>query len=78
MISLVVGILTAILVGAILFWATDNYCPNRRLAQLLKLLGSTGLSGVDREPPASDARVPVFSVAEEKARLDSTAPSNDE
>src|SRR3984957_20787822 len=38
MISLVVGILTAFLVGAILFWATDNYCPNRRLAQILKLL----------------------------------------
>jgi small-conductance mechanosensitive channel len=38
MISLVIGILITIVIGAILFWAIDRFCPERRLAQLLKLL----------------------------------------
>lgn len=38
MISLVIGILIIIVVGAILFWAIDKFCPDARLAQLLKLL----------------------------------------
>ena len=37
-ISLVIGILITIVVGAILFWVIDRFCPDRRLAQLLKLL----------------------------------------
>lgn len=38
MITLVIGILITIVVGAICFWAIDRFCPDRRLAQLLKLL----------------------------------------
>ncbi len=38
MISLVIGILITIVIGAILFWVIDQFCPERRLAQLLKLL----------------------------------------
>ena len=38
MISLVIGILITIVVGAILFWAIDRFCPDARLANLLKLL----------------------------------------
>ena len=38
MISLVIGILITIVIGAILFWVIDRFCRERRLAQLLKLL----------------------------------------
>ena len=38
MISLVIGILVTIVLGAILFWVIDRFCRERRLAQLLKLL----------------------------------------
>ena len=38
MISLVIGILITIVLGAILFWVIDQFCPDARLAQLLKLL----------------------------------------
>lgn len=38
MISLVIGILITLVLGAILFWAIDRFCPDARLAQLLKLL----------------------------------------
>ncbi|SDR57906.1 hypothetical protein SAMN05444161_9030 [Rhizobiales bacterium GAS191] len=38
MLTLVIGILITIVVGAILFWVIDKYCPDARLAQLLKLL----------------------------------------
>jgi uncharacterized membrane protein YvlD (DUF360 family) len=38
MISLVIGILITIVIGAILFWVIDRFCPERRLAQLLRLL----------------------------------------
>jgi hypothetical protein len=38
MISLVIGILITLVVGAILFWVIDRFCPERRLNQLLKLL----------------------------------------
>jgi uncharacterized membrane protein YvlD (DUF360 family) len=37
-ISLVIGILITVVVGAICFWAIDRFCPDARLAQLLKLL----------------------------------------
>ena len=38
MISLGIGILITVVVGAILFWAIDRFCPDARLAKLLKLL----------------------------------------
>ena len=38
MISLVIGILITVVVGAILFWVIDRFCPDARLANLLKLL----------------------------------------
>ncbi len=38
MISLVIGILVTIVLGAILFWVIDQFSPDARLAQLLKLL----------------------------------------
>jgi small-conductance mechanosensitive channel len=37
-ISLAIGILITVVLGAILFWVIDRFCPDRRLAQLLKLL----------------------------------------
>ena len=38
MISLVIGILITIVLGAILFWVIDRFSPDARLSQLLKLL----------------------------------------
>lgn len=38
MISLVIGILITIVLGAVLFWVIDRFCPDARLAKLLKLL----------------------------------------
>jgi len=38
LISLLIGILITLVVGAILFWVIDRFCPDARLAQLLKLL----------------------------------------
>ena len=37
-ISLAIGILITIVIGVILFWVIDRFCPDRRLAQLLELL----------------------------------------
>jgi uncharacterized membrane protein YvlD (DUF360 family) len=36
--TLIIGILITVVIGAILFWVIDRFCPDRRLAQLLKLL----------------------------------------
>ena len=36
--TLVIGILIIVVIGAILFWVIDKFCPDARLAQLLKLL----------------------------------------
>ena len=38
MLTLAIGILITVVVGAILFWVIDKFAPERRLAQLLKLL----------------------------------------
>jgi hypothetical protein len=38
MISLLIGILITIVVGAICFWAIDKFVRDSRLANLLKLL----------------------------------------
>ena len=38
MLTLVIGILIIVVVGAILFWVIDKFRPDARLAQLLKLL----------------------------------------
>ncbi len=38
MLTLVIGILIIVVVGAILFWVIDKFSPDARLAQLLKLL----------------------------------------
>ena len=38
MLSLLIGILIIVVVGAICFWAIDKFAGDRRLAQLLKLL----------------------------------------
>ena len=38
MISLIIGILITVVVGAILFWVIDKFCPDARLGYLLKLL----------------------------------------
>ena len=37
-ISVLIGILIIIVVGAICFWAIDRFAPDGRLANLLKLL----------------------------------------
>jgi uncharacterized membrane protein YvlD (DUF360 family) len=36
--SLIIGILIIVVIGAILFWVIEKFCPDRRLASLLKLL----------------------------------------
>jgi hypothetical protein len=38
MISVLIGVLVIIVVGAICFWAIDRFATDRRLANLLKLL----------------------------------------
>ena len=38
MLSVLIGILIIIVIGAICFWAIEKYVRDRRLAQLLKLL----------------------------------------
>ena len=38
MISALIGVLIIVVFGAICFWAIDKFAPDRRLAQLLKLL----------------------------------------
>ncbi|MGO9390371.1 hypothetical protein [Rhodoblastus sp.] len=38
MLTLLIGILITVVVGAILFWVIDRFCTEARLAQLLKLL----------------------------------------
>lgn len=38
MISLVIGILIIVVVGAILFWVIEKFCTDSRLAYLLKIL----------------------------------------
>jgi hypothetical protein len=37
-ISVLIGILIIVVVGAICFWAIDKFAPGSRLANLLKLL----------------------------------------
>jgi hypothetical protein len=37
-ISVLIGILIVLVIGAICFWAIDKYATDRRLANLLKLL----------------------------------------
>jgi uncharacterized membrane protein YvlD (DUF360 family) len=36
--TLIIGILIIIVIGAILFWVIDKFCPDARLGKLLKLL----------------------------------------
>ena len=38
MLTLVIGILITVVIGAILFWVIDKFSPDARLTQLLKLL----------------------------------------
>jgi hypothetical protein len=38
LISVLIGVLVIVVVGAICFWAIDKFANDRRLAQLLKLL----------------------------------------
>ena len=38
MISVLIGVLIIVVIGAICFWAIDKFATDRRLAQLLKLL----------------------------------------
>jgi uncharacterized membrane protein YvlD (DUF360 family) len=38
MLTLLIGILITVVIGAILFWIIDKFAPEARLAQLLKLL----------------------------------------
>jgi hypothetical protein len=38
LISVLIGVLVIVVVGAICFWAIDKFSTDRRLSQLLKLL----------------------------------------
>jgi len=66
MISLVIGILVTIVLGAILFWVIDRFCPDARLA-LARTASQApryfDLSGFDRKPLASPARLSRPSVS---------------
>jgi hypothetical protein len=37
-ISVLIGVLVIVVVGAICFWVIDRFAPDKRLANLLKLL----------------------------------------
>ena len=37
-ISILIGVLIIVVVGAICFWAIERFAPDRKLANLLKLL----------------------------------------
>ena len=37
-ISVLIGVLVIVVVGAICFWAIERFAPDRKLANLLKLL----------------------------------------
>ena len=62
MISLVIGILITIVLGAILFWVIDRFCPDARLAKLLKLLVVLVCLGSISKPLASHARLSIVLV----------------
>lgn len=36
--TLIIGILIIVVIGAILFWVIEKFCPDQRLGGLLKLL----------------------------------------
>ena len=38
MISVLIGVLIIVVIGALCFWAIDRFATDRRLSQLLKLL----------------------------------------
>ncbi|MGA2057467.1 MAG: hypothetical protein ABSG88_19420 [Bradyrhizobium sp.] len=38
LISVLIGVLIIVIIGAICFWAIDKFAVDRRLSQLLKLL----------------------------------------
>ena len=38
LVSVLIGILIIVVVGAICFWAIDRFAPEKRLANLLRLL----------------------------------------
>jgi hypothetical protein len=38
LISVLIGVLVIVVIGAICFWAIDKFAADRRLSQLLKLL----------------------------------------
>ena len=58
MISLAIGILITIVLGAILFWIIDKFCPDLRLASFSSS-SCVSLSGLDCEPLASHARLSI-------------------
>ena len=62
MLRLIIGILITIVLGAILFWVIDKFCPEARLAQLLKLLVVLFCLGGDRSPTASIALLSISSL----------------
>ncbi|GEM_PF-6926230 len=62
MLTLIIGILITIVLGAILFWIIDKFCPEARLAQLLQAVSGSGLFGVDRHPDAATAWLSVTSL----------------
>jgi len=63
MISLVIGILVTIVLGAILFWVIDRFCPRRAACTASQAPRHFDLSGFDRKPLASPARLSLPSVS---------------
>ena len=62
MISLVIGILVTIVLGAILFWVIDRFV-RRAARKASQVPRHFDLSGFDREPLASPARLSLPSVS---------------
>jgi hypothetical protein len=63
MLSLLIGILITLVVGAICFWAIDRFSPDARLGQLLKLLVVLVCLASNRDPTASVDRISLIPLA---------------
>ena len=62
MLTLTIGILITIVLGAILFWVIDRFCPRWPASAATQAVGGSGLLGVDRSPAASTAWLSVPSL----------------
>jgi hypothetical protein len=74
MISVLIGVLIIIVVGAICFWAIDKYANDRRLANLLKVARCADLP---RRDFATSAAPDILAWGEGEKRKPKNAPGVD-